>query len=346
MIFANLANLGVLAAAALLSWWLSGYDTRVTGERPKEDIIRRSIRCALSLAFVEFSFWSLWTYWRYGDRVSGVMYLATIVPLVLLWVGCVSEMLSHIFRWMIDPQDFRESDPDKSIRDLDAIASLIRNGHTQTAIELCRRLKESGDANVLAMETLLEHLGVPQSRLREPKPIGQAHRLREAGRFEETELLLKSLLEKNPADVDAAIMLMRLYVQDLHRIDKASEVLSLLEKEPHVSRDYIEFARRSIVEWSQPQRPPEPIEAQPESVDELIARGFFGTAIEVLEEKIGKQPQDFDLWMKLAETHCRYCGNPNRAEKIIQRMEKDFAFGPEQIESAKTRLTEWRAARN
>ena len=76
------------------------------------------------------------------------------------------------------------------------------------------------------------------------------------------------------------------------------------------------------------------------------ARGFFGTAIEVLEEKIEKQPQDFDLWMKLAETHCRYCGNPNRAEKIIQRMEKDFAFGPEQIQSAKTRLTEWRAARN
>jgi tetratricopeptide (TPR) repeat protein len=346
MIFANLANLGVLAVTALLSWWLSGYDTRVTGERPREDIIRRAIRCGATLALVECGFWSLWTYLQDGDRMMGFLYLTVIVPIVLLWVGCVSEMLSRIFRWMIDPEDFRESDPDKHIRDLDAIASLIRNGHTQTAIELCRRLKESGDANVLAMETLLEHLGVPQSRLREPKPIVKANRLREAGRFEETELLLKSLLKKNPADVDAAIMLMRLYVQDLHCGDKASEVLNLLEKEPHVSPDYIEFARRSIVEWSQPQRPPEPAEVQPESVDELIARGFFGTAIEVLEEKIEKEPQDFDLWMKLAEAHGRYCGNPKRAEKIIKRMEKDFAFGPEQIQSAKTKLTEWRAARN
>jgi hypothetical protein len=58
-----LSNIIVLAFAALASWWLSGYDTRLTGENVTEDRIRRSIRCGITLLLVEAAFWGLWQYW-------------------------------------------------------------------------------------------------------------------------------------------------------------------------------------------------------------------------------------------------------------------------------------------
>ena len=345
MIFANLLNLGVLAAAALLVWWLSGFDSRLSRENQRADFIRRAVRCGITLALVELAFWSLWIYWRYEDRMAGLLYLVTVLPLAFFWAGCLADMFAHCFQWMLDPEDFRESDPDKHIRDLDAIALLIKNGHKEAAIELCRKLKESGDANVLAMETLLAHLGVEQISVKKSKPVVEADRLREQGRFAEAELILKSLLKKNPADVDAAMLLTRLYAQDLRDVEKAKAVLDALEKEPHVSAGHIEFARRSIDEWIRPQPQPEKISAPPESVDELLALKYFGTAIEILEEKIKEQPQDFDLWLKLAEAQGRYCGNIMRAEKIVEEMENSFAFSAGQIQTAKDKLAGWCAAK-
>ena len=118
------------------------------------------------------------------------------------------------------------------------------------------------------------------------KPLAEAHRLRSEGKFSEAETILQSLLAENPSNVDAALMLMRLYVQDLRRSDKAAEVLRSLEKQPHIPSATIEYARRSIDDWGQ--RKPEPAAVVlPESVDELLARGHLGTAIEMLEQNQG-----------------------------------------------------------
>ena len=124
--------------------------------------------------------------------------------------------------------------------------------------------------------------------------------------------------------------------EDMHRSDKASEVLRSLEQQPNIARAHIEFARRSIDEWSHPPAKEVVVEAQPESLDELLANGYFGTAIEILEQKTKEQPQDFDLWLKLAETQAQHCGNINRAEKIIQQIEANPAFSPEQIQLARS----------
>jgi predicted Zn-dependent protease len=144
--------------------------------------------------------------------------------------------------------------------------------------------------------------------------------------------------------MDAALMLIRLYAQDMRRSDKAYEVLRAIEKQPNIPSAHIEFASRSINEWRNPKKKVV-VEVQPESIDELIAHGYFGTAIEILEQKTKEQPQDFNLWMKLAETHGQHCGNINRAEKIIQQIKTNSAFSPEQIEHAETKLKAWREAR-
>ena len=108
---------------------------------------------------------------------------------------------------------------------------------------------------------------------------------------------------------------------------------------------HIEFARRSIEEWSRPPAKEVAVEAQPESLDELLAKGYFGTAIEILEQKTAEQPANFDLWLKLAEVHAHYCSNIKRAEKIVQQITTNLAFSPEQTQLAGAKLKEWREAR-
>ena len=339
-----LANSVVLTLATLASWWLSGYDAKLTGEDERKDFIRRAIRCGITLFLVELAFWTLWRYWRYGDQASGMAYLIFVLPLALLWVGCLSEWCAHGFHGLIDPEDRRRFDPHKSRRDLDMLATLVQSGRKEEAIQLCQMLKESGDVSVATLDTLLEHLGVKPDDAPKSRPLTEACRLRSRGKLSEAEAMLNSLLAENPANVDAALMLIRLFAQDLRRSDKASEVLRSLEQQPTIARAHIEFVRRSIDEWSHPGAKEVVHEVQPESLEELLAKGYFGTAIDRLEQKIREQPSDFDTWLKLAETHARHCGNIKRAEKIIQQIEANPAFSPEQIQLARTRLKEWREA--
>lgn len=339
-------NFVVLTLATVASWWLSGYDAKVTGENEREDLLRRAFRCGLTLVLVEMAFWSLWRYWRYDDRACGMAYLIFMLPLTLIWCGCLAELCAHAFHRLVDPEDRRPFDPNKGRRDLDLLAALVQRGRKNEAIQLCRMLKESGDVSAATLDMMLERLGVEPDLIPRPKPLVEASHLRRQGKLNEAESLLNSLLLKNPADVDAAFLLMRLYAQDLHHSDKAYEVLRTLEQQPHVAHDHIEFARRSIPEWSHPGPKAEAVEAQPESVDELLAKGYFGTAVEILEQQTREQPADFDLWLKLAETHACHCGHIKQAEKIIQQIEANPAFTPEQIQRATAKLKEWREARS
>jgi tetratricopeptide (TPR) repeat protein len=335
-------NIVVLVLAAIVFWWLSGYDAKVTGENEREDFVRRAVRCGLSLFLVELAFLNLWRYWRTGDQASGFGYLMFSLPLALLWCGCLSELAAQIFHELVDPQDRRRFDPHKSRRDLDMLNTLIKSGRKEEAIQLCQVLKESGDVSVSTLETMLERLGVKPENVSLPKPLAEASRLRSEGKFNEAEAILNSLLTENPANTQAALLLVRLYAQDMHRADKASEVLRAIEQQPNVARAHVEFARRSIHEWSHPQAKKAAAERLPESIDELLAGRYFGTAIEILERKIKEQPADFDSWLKLAETHGRYCGNISRAEKIVRQIENNPAFSLEQIQLAGTKLAEWR----
>jgi tetratricopeptide (TPR) repeat protein len=343
--FFHLANLVVLVSTTCASWWLSGYDPMVTGHNVKLDSLRRSIRCGITLFLVEMAFYCLWHYHQSSDPVSGMAYLVFALPLTLVWSGCVSELLAHGFHRLIDPQDDREFDHKKGFREMDVIGDLIRSGQKDKAIQLCQMLQQTGDVNPSVLEMTLEHLGVPQQRAQRPGPLIEADRLRSQGRFQEAELILNSLLAQNPRNLDAAMMLMRLYAQDLHRPERAEEILRALERQPHMPSAHLEFARRSIGEWDRGKPRAEEVAVPPESINELLAQGYFGTAIEMLEQKIKEQPQDFDLRLTLAEVYARYCSDDLRAKKVLQQIEASSAFSPEQKLSAGTKLEEWRKAR-
>ena len=343
--FFILANLVVLVSTAGASWWLSGYDPMVTGHNERKDSLRRSIRCGITLFLVEMGFYCLWQYHQSNDPASGMAYLVFALPLTLVWSGCISELFAHGFHRLIDPEDDREFDPKKGLREMDVIGDLIRSGQKDKAIQLCQMLKRTGDVNPAVLDMTLEHLGVPQKSVQRPKPLIEADRLRSQGRFREAELILNSLLAQNPRNLDAAMMLMRLYAQDLHRPEKAGEVLKALERQPHLPSAHLEFARRSIAEWNQGKARTEQVPVQPESMDELLAQGYFGTAIEILEQKVKEQPQDFDLRLTLAEVYARHCGDDLQAKKIVQQIVASSVFSPEQKLSAWPKLEEWRKAR-
>ena len=77
----------------------------------------------------------------------------------------------------------------------------------------------------------------------------------------------------------------------------------------------------------------------------MLAQGFFGSAIEVLEQKIQEQPQDFDLRLRLAAVHAVDCGNLSRAERLVQQIEADARFTPAQAAAARAKLKEWQEVR-
>lgn len=331
-------NIILLLVAAAVAWWLSGFDSRVTGENKKADLIRRGIRCGVTILLL-----AILVRLPYSIASAPPMFLIAGL-MAITWAGCLTELGARCIHRLFDPEDKREFDPHHSTRNLDLVASLFKNGRHEEAAQLCEALKKSGDANILALETMLARNGIQFDNGRKPKPLAEAHRLCSEGKFTEAEVILQTLLAENPSNVDAALMLMRLYVRDLRRSDKAAEVLRMLERQPHMPSAHIEYARRSIHEWGQ-RKPAPAAEVLPESVDELLACGYLGTAIEILERKIKEQPKDFELWLKLAEAHGLHSGNLQRAGKIVQQIEANRDFSAEQIQMAKARLEEWREAK-
>jgi tetratricopeptide (TPR) repeat protein len=339
MIFVYITHLAVWAFAGLAFWWLSGYDAKVTGGDKMQDFIRRAARCGITLIPVGLLL--------VLPGTLPVMRMLLVIGgmLALIWAGCVAELFARGFHHLVDPADDQEIDPDKGLRDLDLIASLVKNGRREEAVQLSRKLRESGEVSMLVLETRLELLGIKLESVQKPRPLTEAYQLRMQGRFQEAESILKPLLAEDPRNVDAAMMLMRIYAQDQHHPQKATEILEALAKQPHVSPAHIEFACRSIGEWSQGKPRPETIVAPPESIDEMLAQGYLGTVIEILEQKIEEQPRDLDFRLKLAEVYSQHCGDVHRAEKIVRQIETSPGFTPEQAQNARTKLGELRKGR-
>jgi hypothetical protein len=293
----------------------------------------------------------VWFVEQPGMGFAGIPFLLIIpVSIALILRSSVSELFTHGFIRLLDPtlHDDREFDLNKARRYQDAISHLIHNGHRDEAVKLCEELKQSGELDIVTLENMLEFLGVKQNRTHASRPLAEVRQLRLEGKFTAAEQRLKAMLAENPNHLEAAMLLVRLYAEDLRRPSQAHEVLHALEKQPHVSAAHVEFARRSIHEWSRPRPAPIETAAPPaaESIDELLAQGFFGSAIERLEVQVKTQPQDFEPRLKLAEVFAVNCKDLQRAEKIIRQLDTAAGFSPLQIESARTKLADWRSAAN
>lgn len=339
-------NIGVLLAIALGAWWLTGFDKTPAGESKRGHHLTRALRCVL-VVFLTAVF--LWFIQGGGSGMAGVVLLLIIpISIALVLRSSLAEVGSQSFLRIVDPtlHDDRELDFKRDGRYLDTIAHLINKGRKEEAIRLCQELQQSGELAPATLEMTLEFLGVKPGQTNVQSPVNRAAQLRARGDFSGAESLLKPLLVKNPADVQVALMLMRIYAQDLRQPDRAWAVLRNLEKQPHLAPAHLDFARRSMDEWclSAPAKLAEPASVEPKSLEELLAEKSYGSAVELLEQRIQEQPGDFGMRLKLAEVHNRFCHNFPRAEKIVRQMCADHRFSAEQVSLAEAKLKEWREA--
>jgi thioredoxin-like negative regulator of GroEL len=332
----------ILAATAVATWFLTGLDKTTGGESKQDHHLTRAIRSVL----VVFLVWVLicGAHGQLGSAGGSFIIFASI-GIGLILRSSLSELFTHGFLGFLDPSlhDHREIDLNRAQRFQDTIARLIHTGKHDEAIRLCETLKHSGEIPLATLEHTLEYLGVKQNRSL-PKPLHEASQLRQAGDFTGAEQRLKAMLARNPCDEGAAIMLMRLYAEDLHQPELAHKVLLALEKQPHFPASHLEFARRSIEGWNRTKVSSAAVASQPATFDELIEQGSLGTAVELLEQQIKEKPGDFNLQLKLAEVYATRCKYTAKAEKIIRQIELSPAYNAAQIAQAREKLREWNSA--
>ena len=143
-----LLHIVMMALTAAAAWWLSGYDTKLTGEDKPSDRLRRGVRSGITVLLVEVAFSSLLRWWRYRDQTSGYVYLAVALPLGLTWASCLSEICARGFQRLVFPEDHSEADLGESRRSMDRITRLIQEGRREEAIDLCQQLRASGSASL------------------------------------------------------------------------------------------------------------------------------------------------------------------------------------------------------
>jgi len=324
-----------------VGWWLSGFDSHLTGEDYRVDFTRRAVRTGITCLLVMLAV------------LAGGVAVFFFAGIALVWMSCVAELGARIFHRLVDPDDDREFDPKDIDRQLDRLGIFIKQGRTHEALDLCKKLKDSSEGSHLALEATLHRLYQDALDSAEKSPLlADVRQLIERGEFEPAESRLKEILAAQPENSAAALLLMSLYAENVSRPDKALALLQPSDKQPHLHPAFAELARRSINDWVAPRLQSATVAAQsasedvlapkPElSVDELLATSQFSTAVERLEKSVAEDPRNSEHWLKLAEVYAVHCADMNRAGKIIQKMERTAAFTPEEIQQAKAKLREW-----
>jgi tetratricopeptide (TPR) repeat protein len=337
--------IGILGLVGAGTWCLTGLDKTDGGDSKRDHHFTRALRCIV-VVFLSAIFLGLVQTSSLGYGGIPILMVSPIC-IALVLRSSISELGARVFSGLLDPalHDHGQLDPGKSQRYQDTIGHLIHNGRREEAIKLCEELKRTGEVEVTILENTLEFLGVKQPRNGAGNPLLAAGHLRTQGDFAAAEQALQALLQKNPADEGAGIMLMRLYAEDLHQPERARTVLQALEGQHGVSASHLEFARRSIDEWSHAKpvgAEPPPIPPYARSVEDWLAEGRLGTAVELLEEQVRAKPGDVALQLRLAEVYAVNCKNFRRAEKLIRELEVAANADPQLAARARAKLDEWR----
>jgi hypothetical protein len=346
------ADIVFILIVGAVGWWISGYDTKVTGEDHREDFIRRAARTAIAMLLAAMA------------TILTFIAVPIFVMIALVWMSCLAEFGARQIHKLIDPDDKREFDPKETERKLDRLAQLVREGRRTEVLYLCKELQESGQGSPMAIEATFHHLYQETLVSMETSPdLTEVRRLGECGEFTQVESLLKQIIAVHPTNWEALLLLMKVYARNLSQPHQALALLNPGDKQLQMPVQFIEYARRSIGQWADEAHQAEspetgfhqesgasvnfsPTAVMPEvSVEELLKTNQFATAVERLEKEISEQPKNFELRLKLAEVYAVNCADSNRASKIVHQMESASAFTQEEIQLAKAKLREWQKGR-
>jgi tetratricopeptide (TPR) repeat protein len=233
----------------MLAWWISGYDPKLTGENERKDLLGRILRCGFTLFLMAAGLAAT----ALDPSFGGVTAIIIAIPMVILWLNCLGEAFAQAFHSLIDaPPNSSGSNPNKLTADLDRLAELSNRGQTTEALQLCAELLKKGEASRLAMETmcfrLYSQMFANESLLASPSLL-PIYELCETGRFTEAESHLTQIRERDPENLLAVFLLMRLYARNLQQPEMARALIQLLEKSPKTPPMFPAYADYQIKEW-------------------------------------------------------------------------------------------------
>jgi hypothetical protein len=233
------AFLSLLAAIAMVSWWLSRYDSKVKGQDVAADSCRRLLRSAITVVLM-MAGW------------GGFGFIGVAVLLGVLWAPCLSELFARGLYQLVDSSDSRPFDSNHISCELDRLAGLVKRSQPEQAIALGQQLLATGEVSVLAMEAIFVRL-YDQLFVEAPNlpsaPLAAAMRLSRQGHFLAAESRLRQLLASEPGNLRAAAMLMRLYTRDLHRPAQAYALVVALEEQSLLPPGFGDYSREAIARW-------------------------------------------------------------------------------------------------
>jgi tetratricopeptide (TPR) repeat protein len=242
----------ILVVTAAMSWWISGYDPKLTGENGNADFLRRCIRCALTLFLMAVGLIGT----MFNPQFAGFIAIIIAIPMVVLWMNCLGEALADMFQGLIEsPSPVPESEPDKLMSDLDRLALLSRQGHTKEALKLCAKLMKNGDGSRMAIETMCFRLYgemFEDESLRSYKSLASIQPLLQHGEYREAEARLTRMVKRNPDDLPAVYLLVRLYARNLKQAEKAGALIESLEKRSKLPPFFAAYTNHRMKEWLGP----------------------------------------------------------------------------------------------
>jgi hypothetical protein len=162
----SLLNSAILLIVCAGTWLLTGYDKAASGESKRGRYFTRALRTIVVTLLTAVLLGML----ENQPGPTGVP-LLLIVPISIALVlrSSLSEVFARGIMGMVDPNlhDHRELDMGVAARHRDEISRLIRNGEKSEAIQLCKKLKQSGELDESTLDMTLAYLGV------DPKSFGR-----------------------------------------------------------------------------------------------------------------------------------------------------------------------------
>ena len=242
----------ILAVIGVLAWWISGYDPKLTGENTGEDLVRRSIRCGLTLVLMAGGLAETMA----NPDFAGFTAIAISGPMIFLWVNCLGEASADIFHKLIDsPSYSSDSDPKKVAADFERLAVLSNQGRTSEALRLCAELLKKDEGSRLAIETMCFRLYgqmLDKRSIRSNQSLAPIRALCEDDQFAEAESRLARMVDEDCENLPAIYLLMGLYVQELQQPEKAGALILSLEKQSKLPPMFAAYANERIREWLSP----------------------------------------------------------------------------------------------
>ena len=78
-----------------------------------------------------------------------------------------------------------------------------------------------------------------------------------------------------------------------------------------------------------------------QEIDQLIAECRFGTAAEILQARLKRQPENFTLFMSYIQLLAVYCANSAGASVAIRERSRVRGFSAQEYEELKRNLQQW-----